>query len=181
MLFTPYAKLCGDVTKVGMVFKDESCGKKIFDGITNWNYNKREDSENNIQISFILEKDDTYTTYIYPSEERRTIVNTLANLERDAEKEMLEDIKRKEKPDVKEPRLLIMGQVLNKNIPNPKNSNFMKFISTFSEGDRFEFGAYTLLGDNPKQISGIEPIFKSYLKIKRRCDLSSDEIEYFIE
>jgi SEC-C motif-containing protein len=55
----PYWEFC-------LVFRTKNYGKRVFDAISAWNQNLSEDRKNNICISFIIESDNEYSTFIYP-------------------------------------------------------------------------------------------------------------------
>ena len=58
---------------VGIVFKDKEAGEKVFKCISAWNNLEQVDMENNNNLSFIVENDKDYSTYIYPSVNREII------------------------------------------------------------------------------------------------------------
>lgn len=56
----------GPLWEFGIVFRSRNYGKQVFDAISAWNHNRPEDRKNNISISFIIESDEEYSTFIYP-------------------------------------------------------------------------------------------------------------------
>ena len=53
-----------DLNVVGPVFKSESYAREFFNIIRAWNYGNEEDIDDNVCLSFIIEKSEKYYTYI---------------------------------------------------------------------------------------------------------------------
>ena len=171
-----------DNCKLGMLFRTKEYGEKIYECLKAWNYYHDVDMENNIRVSFIFESDSEYSTYIYPSPERKTIKKA----KEDADREMLE------KKKIKEQQQLIFMGIFCKLFPNLPNSNFQLFRKHYKKGDPFEFGVYFINSTisenkgetfviNNKQIKEISigtSIIKHHLKIKKRDELTKKDVEY---
>ena len=67
--------------------------------------------------------------------------------------------------------------ILCKAFPNPQTSLFRRFEKEYDGGD-YVFSAYTMQGEVPVPIPGVQPILKSHLKIKRWDELSPGEVEH---
>ncbi|MCK9569250.1 hypothetical protein M0R72_09955 [Candidatus Pacearchaeota archaeon] len=158
---------------VGLVFKDKEAGKKIFECISAWNNLETWDMEDNIKLSFIIEDDQNYSTYLYPSENRKIM------------KKFWSKIRKNGKQHNKLIYMLIMCKVF----PYGKDSSFYKFKKEYEDfylftinGKPQEYKQFTLEGfyiENGKMIPlDNPPIQKFHLKIKNRKDLTKEDVEY---
>ena len=170
--------------KMGMVFPDEGKAKAFLDCIRSWNYFENNDINNNICISFIIEDGyEEYSTYIYPSYERESIMRA---------KEIVEK-ERLEKREFKDHTQLVICPIMCRSFPNPPQSSFRMFTSRYNAGDMYEFGVFApitnipeLTGDKPYilkegeiiEVMKDKSIMKTHLRIAKRSDLSDKDLEY---
>jgi hypothetical protein len=147
-----YGNGCGEVPtedgpfwEFGIIFRSRDYGKQVFDAISSWNDNLSEDRKNNISISFIIERENEYSTFIYPG-----------------------------LPDATEDQLTATA-VLVKEFPT--GEHFKRFQSAY-EGKPFLFVAYYLKDGVILRLTGINPIWKFHVKIKRREELSASDLEF---
>jgi len=158
---------------IGLVFKDKEAGEKIFKCISAWNNMEQVDMEDNINLSFIVENDKDYSTYIYPSVNREVI------------RKFESKIKKKGKYHNK----LIYTLIMCKIFPYGKNSHFYKFKEEYQNYSLFtlngkpqKYKPFTLKGfylSNGKMIPLANPLIeKFHLKIKNREDLTKEDLEY---
>jgi hypothetical protein len=158
---------------IGLVFKDKEAGEKIFKCISAWNNFEKWDMEDNIKLSFIIENEKDYSTYIYPSSNRESIKRFESKIRKNG----------------KQHNKLIYTLIMCKVFPYGKQSNLYKFKEEYQNFNLFtlngkpqEYKQFTLKGfylnegkmialDNP-------PIEKFHLKIKERKDLREGEVEY---
>lgn len=159
---------------VGLAFRDKEAGEKVFKCISSWNNFERVDMENNINISFIIEDSDNYSTYIYPSMNREVIKKFHTSM--DKERNGKEHIK------------LIFTLIMHRKFPY-KSSHFSKFQEEYKNFSLFEIGGkaqehkqfslqgFYLNNGEFKQLE-ILPIEKYHLKIKRREDLTREDLEF---
>jgi len=173
----------GIVVKIGMLFDDEKTAKEIFECLLAWNYFEYSDPENNIQITFVIENEEEYSTYIYPSYSRKSIIFAKKQIER----------KKLEEKEIKEHEMLVMTAIFCRTFGNPPNSSFRQFISQYHEGETFEFGVFAKSDKFPELVEG-RPIFlrynsdlgvyesksilKNHLKIIQRSELTDKDLEY---
>ena len=158
---------------IGLVFKDKEAGEKIFKCISAWNNLEKWDMEDNIKLSFIIENEKNYSTYLYPSANRKII----------------KKFESKIKKNGKQHNKLIYMLVMCKVFPYSKDSNFYKFKEEYKEfylftidGKKQEHKQFTLQGfylSDGKMIPLDNlPIEKFHIKIKERKDLTKADIEY---
>lgn len=152
----------------GPSFKTEEYGINLFNLLLAWNYNKDEDKEENICISFIEEKDAHYSVYIYPNLERKSI------------EEFAKEIKESDQFKGKDHHQLVIQMTLCHSFPLTQNSHYHIWKNLFLKGQPTCLGAF-LYDENKKQttsISKINPIKVHYIKFKKRSELKRDELEY---
>lgn len=150
---------------LGMIFDSEESARRIFRCIETWNQDEGIDKADNIKISFIIEGNNKYRTYIYPSHNREPIIKAAKEVE-------------KGKGKNEKHQQLIMQLLFCKVFDYNENSNFKKFHEEYAHGKPFQFGAYTAKGGEFYRVSGTTEITKTRLKIKHRKDLTSEDHEY---
>lgn len=152
----------------GPSFKTEEYGINLFGLLSEWNFNQLEDTEKNICISFIEEKDDNYSVYLYPNRERKSI------------KKFREKINSLDKYKDKDHQELIVQMTLCKRFPLMQNSNYHIWKSLFLKGQPACLGAFLYNETNGKinPINKIKPIKINDVKFKKRAELKKDELEY---
>lgn len=156
----------GDLYKLGMLFKSEEYARKTFECIRTWNYNLDDDVEDNIKISFIIDNNIEYFTYIYPSFERKSV-----KAARDeAEEEMFK------KKQLKEQHQLICSLIICKKFDYDQDSFFNKFQSSYKVGSPIEFKPYFMDFQEIKELN-TNPIIKNTVKIKKTAELTELDIE----
>ncbi len=154
---------------IGPAFDSKEYAQKIFTLFKAWNYNNVEDVEDNIKLSFIIEDEKNYSTYIYPSFERKIIKDFHKKVEKENE---LKKFGKEHNPS-------IMALILCKIFPYSKKS----FLNQFTEGQKnkeaFLFTAFLYNKDGSfSLITEIDPIIKFHYKFKHRKDLQKKEYEY---
>jgi len=158
---------------IGLVFKDKEAGEKIFKCISAWNNLEKYDMEDNIRLSFIIENEKDYSTYLYPSANRKVI------------KKFESKIRKNGKQHNKLIYMLIMCKVF----PYGKDSSFYKFKKEYQNFSLFtlngksqEYKQFTLQGFylNEGKMIPLDnlKIEKFHLKIKNREDLTKEDLEY---
>jgi hypothetical protein len=157
----------GNLYKLGMLFKTEESARKIFECIRSWNYGSDNDIDNNIKISFIVDNNRTYLTYIYPSFEKDSI-NAARN---EADKEMFK------KKQLKEQRQLICSIIICKKFEYTSTSFFKMFQLSYKNGSPIEFKPY-FMGSQGIMELNTPPIIKNTVKIKNETELTEKDLEY---
>lgn len=157
----------GCLYKLGILFKNEEYARKIFECIRSWNYGLDDDVDNNIRISFIVDNNGTYLTYIYPSLEKDSI-NTARD---EADKEMFKE------RQLKEQQLLIFSIIISKRFDYTPSSFFRKFQLSYKNGIPIEFKPYVMDSQRIRELN-IPPIIKYNVKIKNEIELTEKDLEY---
>lgn len=156
-----------DSYKLGMLFKSEKHARKIFECIRAWNYNLNDDVDDNIKISFIIDNEGIYFTYIYPSFER----DSIRAVRDEADQEMFKN------RQLKEQHQLIGSIIICKRFEYNASSFFSKFRLSYKVGSPIEFKPYFMDSQEPKELD-ISPIIKYTVKIKHKDELTESDIEY---
>ncbi len=166
---TPAESEANMLNVVGCAFASLEYARNFFDLISSWNYGTKEDRENNICISFIVENESEYSTYIYPNKDRKVISDFFTTIE---------EKNKYEKYD-KEHQRLIMQMTFCKLFPHSPQSQLNTFIKKQNPSRPFWLkpflmnsnGQVTMLYDEPS-------ILKFYYKYAKREDLKKTDFEY---
>jgi len=148
---------------VGLLFDSEENAKKIFGCIRSWNYGSDVDSEDNIKVSAVIEDQNTYTFYFYPSPDRKAVSRAM-------EKARGENPTERQVP-------LVMQVVFCKAF-DFEGSSFQKFKDMYTDGEPFLLKPYVVEEGNLVKISKPKGILKRDLKIKTRQELARGDLEY---
>jgi hypothetical protein len=163
--------VCDNVTKlyiIGIAFNTKEYAEKFFELLKSWNCGLDEDFDNNICLSFIIESDNTYSTYVYPNDRRRIIGEARRKVEGDLALEKYGKCHQQ----------LIVGCILKNTFEYNSNSSFITFKNGYMEGNLYRFQAFLFNDGSIEPIEEINFIVKKNLKIKNRNELSNDEMEY---
>lgn len=169
---------------LGMLIEKEKQAQELYECLKAWNYGRYIDEDNNIRLSFVIENDNTYTAFIYPSFERSVVKKFKENVD-------YEMFKRKE---LKNQQQIILSIVFCKAFPYKPKSALHQFISGYKPGTPFAFVTYfcessleQMSKDEPFMIKlgngrvkpvGTKPIIKFHVDIKHRSDLTAHDFEY---
>jgi hypothetical protein len=157
------------ISSVGLVFNTKEYAKKVFTLFKSWNYNNNYDEKNNICLSFIIEKNNEYSTYLYPNPDRESILKFW--------KESEEELKFEKYG--KEHFRIIMQMIFCKHFTYNKDSLLNKFIEMQKEGRPFWLQAFLVdQNNNPVAIKEIEPILKHNYRFLKREELTKNSNEY---
>jgi hypothetical protein len=154
---------------VGPVFSDRKYAHKFFELLSDWNYRKSEDIDNNICLSFIRENARQYSVYLYP------------NLKRESIGQFFEVAEEQQKHDKhgKEHQQLIILMIFCKVFRYGEEFGLKKFLELQS-GDR-PFWLKPFIKENKKTYSMMydeKSILKYNFKLADRKQLGKKEIEY---
>jgi hypothetical protein len=164
--FAPSQKL---LNFVGCAFSTEKTAHNFFKLLKSWNYDKNEDKDNNICISFIVENEKEYSVYLYPNSERKTIDESFHEVEES----------RKYEKYGKKHQQLIMHMVFYNTFPYDSNSQLKQFIKKQSSDCPFWLKCFAVKEDGqPKWVSE-DAILKFNFKFKCRKELQKNEVEYW--
>ncbi len=154
---------------VGCAFTSRDNGHNLFSLFRDWNYGDKDDKENNICLSFVIENNYDYSVYLYPNPERKTA------------KQFFKQAETLQKPEKaqKEHQPLIAMLILCKSFKYDVNSTFSQFLRKQTFEKPFLLQSFILDDEGMLQIDIDEsPILKHHFKVKHRKDLSEEEIEY---
>lgn len=154
----------------GPAFETEEYALKVHGLFRTWNYDEDEDAENNVCFSIILETTERYTVYIYPNTKRRTAEHF---------HKRGEELKHSEKHG-REHQALIVMMTFCKWFPYPLTSMSRRFIEGQTPDRPFWFQPFLYNAATGKMeiIFEAKPILKWNIKIKRRDELTKDDMEY---
>lgn len=147
---------------IAPLFASKESARKIFNCLRSWNYDSAEDFSDNIAISVILEETDDYSLYMYPG------------MNRISEKQW-----RKEAVQMhsgREHQGLIMQMTFCKQFKY-SGSSLVEFLKKYKEGQKFKFEAYYVELGNVAKINELGYILKNHIKIKKRSELTSKDLE----
>jgi hypothetical protein len=153
---------------IGMVFNDALYAKKIFNLFRAWNYGSNDDTENNIKLSFITDKD-KYYVYIRPSFDKKSI------------KQFHEEIEENNKLTKygKEHFGLIVQLIICKSFSTLHGYGLGIFIKNHDFDKPLLLAPY-LFKENeaPIPLFDIDPIKLYQYKAKNKSELTDDDFEY---
>lgn len=153
---------------VGLVFSDRDYARKFFDLLRAWNHGSSEDTDNNIQLSFITDED-RYYVYLYPSIEKKSIKKTFAKVKR----------QNRLKKFGKEHFGLVMQMVICRGFDTSQGYGLGQFTDNHLNRKHFLLGPFISEAGNPPQpIMEIEPISKFHYKAKIPGELTDEDFEY---
>ena len=155
---------------VGCAFATKDYAHKFFELLRDWNYQKKEDRDNNICLSFIL--DDThYIAYLYPNPDRHTVREFF---------DAAEDVQKLEKHGKTHQRLA-MQMVLGKRFPYGDDAKLKLFVRNQPANRPFWLKPFLMHDDGTlEMLYDEEPILKHDFKFKSKKDLTPQEYEYHL-
>ena len=167
LLDTKYQNPNGYLNYFGPVFKDKDYAIKFFNYICSWNQNNDLDIENNICISFIIESDVSYSTYLYDNHNRKWLNSMFLKYQKSMEP----------KKYGKQQQSMVVQMLFGKNLKMQKGMFFHQFREQQQNDKPFYFVPFYIHNEKPILIKELK-IWKTNYKIKGRSELTPDEIEY---
>jgi hypothetical protein len=155
---------------IGPAFDDEKYARDFWEYIKSWNNIDKEDSKNDIVLSFVIEPDDTYTTFIYANLHRKNLDSIFNKAER---------LLRLDKFG-KQQQQLVMQMFLAHNLIYRNDLKIAEFLKTYSSTDKFVFTPFVQLPDGKIKILNGIGFTKFEYKIKKRDELTKYDPEYRI-
>lgn len=152
----------------GPVYKDERYGKQFFDYLKSWNINNADDIDNNICLSFVVEEDNSYTTYIYANPDRKWLDAAF--------NEYSENVKYEKYGKVQQS--MVMQMVYWKTLPNQKGTLFYSFISVQAQDKKFHFCPFYMVNGKPVAIDS-HIITKYHYRFKKREEIRDRDLEFY--
>lgn len=152
----------------GPVYKDEAYSKQFFDYLRSWNNGESDDMENNICLSFVIEEDNSYTTYIYANPDRKWLDVAFNNYRENVKYEKYGKVQQS----------MVMQMVYWKTLPNKKGTLFYSFISEQEQDKKFHFCPFYLVNEKPVAIDSF--VVKKYgYSLKRRDEVTERDLEFY--
>ncbi|SDH80550.1 hypothetical protein SAMN04488062_11512 [Flavobacterium omnivorum] len=158
----------GYLNYFGPAYAEKEYAIKFFKYIKSWNLDEDIDEDNNICISFILEEDSSYSTFLYSNPKRKWINNMFNEYE---------NAMKVEKYGKSQQSTLIQMIYWN----NLKISNgmfFTKFLDQQKNNENFFFAPFYIENKQPVLIDELK-ILKMDYKVKHRKELTKTETEYY--
>jgi hypothetical protein len=154
---------------VGPAFDDEDYARNFFEYIQSWNKIEKDDPENLIIVSFILERDSTYSLFIYANPNRKNLDKRFKDIEE----------KRKFEKFGKRHQQLFSVFVFAHNFKYAEGLLVDKFLQTYDSKSKFYFAPFVInKEDNKLKILNSLAIKKYEYKINRREMLTEKDHEY---
>ena len=158
-----------DLISVGCAFKTKEYAESFFKYLKQWNYNQNEDKDNNICLSFIIEDDENYSTYIYPNPFRDIVSKTF--------KKIADSLKFEKYG--KEQQQLVAQFLFCKLFPYGENSQLNNFIKKQDQKKPFILRPFIMHNNGQFEFLSDElSILKFHFKFKERSALEKNELEY---
>lgn len=152
----------------GPVYNEKKYGELFFDYLMSWNNDSNDDIENNICLSFIIEKDNSYTTYIYANPDRKWLDSAF--------NEYSESMKLEKYGKVQQS--MVMQMVYWKTLPNLKGTLFYSFASTQEKDKIFHICPFYL---DKTTLTAIDShiIRKYHYSFKKREEVTDRDLEFY--
>jgi hypothetical protein len=157
----------GYLNYFGPAYRDKDYAIKFFNYIRSWNQGEDIDEDNNICISFILEDNETYSTYLYANTERKWLKPMFTEYEKEMQVEKYG----------KKLQSMTLQMVYWKNLRAQLGMFFYKFLEQQPNNGEFFFAPFYIEGEVPKVIDELR-VLKTQYKLKSRSQLTPNEIEY---
>lgn len=144
--------------QIYLVFEGAEYAEQVWAAISNWqnehvparpNLPEDLDRQNAIQVSLILENQDLFSIYVYPN-----------------------PVLARQTITVRTKTILLCKQ-----FEGGPGSYFEAFLNGH-KGEPYVLAGMYRQGDAPQYVQRTQPIWKQHIKIKRRDELTPDEVEY---
>ncbi len=156
---------------VGCAFATPEYAHKFFELLREWNYREKEDRDNNICLSFIVDDNTHYIAYIYPNPKRQAVKEGL---------DVAEDAQKLEKYGKNHQRL-VMQMGLGKRFPYTDDAKLKVFVKNQPDDRPFWLKPFLMHDDGSlEMLYDEEPILKHHFKFKTRKALTQQEYEYHL-
>ena len=157
----------GYVNYFGPTYKDRDYAIEFFGYIRSWNPDLDTDFDNNICVSFVVESDNSYSTFLYANPDRKWLSPMLYQV-----KQSLQLIK-----FGKSQQSIVLQMVYWKNLELVDGMYFTKFIKQQKRNQEFFFVPFYEIDGQAEMIEELGILKNSY-KIKHRSELTEDDLEY---
>ena len=154
---------------MGPAYADKEYAHKFFNYIRSWNKGNSEDINNLIIISFVIEGNETYTTYIYPNPNRENLTSQF---------DEVEDKSKLEKYGKRQQRFVAQTLFYN-NLEYKETYLIAEFLKRVPINGKFIFVPSICKSDNTTEFLTDIGVLKFQYKIKKRSEVMANEIEYY--
>lgn len=151
----------------GPAYKTKEFATNFFTYLKSWNQDNDDDKDNNICLSFVLEDDKSYTTYLYANPKRKRL-DTMFNEYRENTKYEIHG---------KNQQSLVMQMIYWKNLELLDTSHFPKFLQDQPDKGKFYILPFYMNNGRPIPIEELK-ISKYQYQLKHRKDLTKNDIEF---
>lgn len=158
----------GYLNYFGPAYADKDYAIKFFNYIRSWNQDNDKDEENNICISFIIESDVSYSTYLYANPDRKWLDPMFSEYQKSMQLEKYG----------KQQQSMVMQMVFWKNLKMKQGMFFHQFREQQKNDEPFYFVPFYLENGNPIPVQELR-VWKTDYKIKGRSELTPNEIEFY--
>lgn len=154
---------------IGPAFDDEAYARNFFEYVKSWNQIDNDDPDNLIIVSFILERNETYSLFIYANPNRKSLDTKFKEIEE----------KRKFEKYGKRHQQLFSIFVFAHNFKYGEGLFVDKFLQKYKPEEKFNFVPFLLDPEtNQLKILNSLAITKYEYKLKRREMLTPKDQEY---
>ena len=153
----------------GPAYKTRDYANKFFEYLKSWNQaeNPSEDLDNNICLSFILEEDNSYTTYFYANPNRKWLDHMFYHYRKNNQLKLYG----------KNQQSMVMQMIYWKNLKIVEGTSFTKFIDEQPENKEFFFAPFFIENGTPIVLEKSK-ILKKHYSLKKRSELNKEDVEY---
>lgn len=155
---------------VGPTYRTKEYAIKFFNYIRSWNNDLDTDFENNICVSFIIESDVSYTTYLYANPDRKWLKPMFSDYEKSMQL----------KKYGKSQQSILMQMVFWKNKKMTEGMMFHQFTEWQKSDEDYYLAPFYIENDKLYVIHELK-VLKNKFKYKGRSDLTENETEYHLK
>lgn len=157
---------------MGPAFRDKDYAIRFFNYLMSWNWDRNVDDENTIVVSFVIEPDEKYTTYLYSNPGNKNLDKTF---EKEAKKNALSKYgKRQQK---------LFTQMIFRRTLDFKDGYLIKqFLDAQAPESKFYLFPCVVSGDGgaPEYLYDYA-ILKFQYRIKNRSEIGKNDVENYLK
>lgn len=158
-----------DLSYIGPAYQEAEYAKNFFKYIKSWNSDNDEDKDNNIVLSFVLEPNEKYSTYIYPNMNSRKVDKLF---KKEAKTNAVKKYGKRQQQ-------LLAQMIFWHTLPFKEGSFIKTFLKMYGPQDSFYFISHAVPTDNrPMQSFTENYILKHSYKLSKREELTTEDIEF---
>jgi hypothetical protein len=166
----PMTKNDKDLSYVGPTYTDKDYAIKFFNYLKSWNHNNSDDKEGNIVLSFVIEPNEKYTTYLYANHNRK-----------DLDKFFKKAAKANElKKYGKKQQQFVMQTVFWHTLDYKEGYYIKRFLDFQPSNEKFYLTPSVIPKQQGQQADYLfdSSILKYNYKLKNRADVTKGDLEY---